>query len=240
MLAAIETRAQGAADPPADGTQVKGVNPADILNRADFIVKLIDLPAGSAWAAVAKFDKKLGGGLGGAVEVPFLQGLSAGAANATGLGDTLVKFRYVRPLGGRLIGLGALEFIAPTATASALGAGKWQVNPGVGIVQMWSPRTFSVLIYKHSLSVAGASDRADISVNSARALQSVILGNGWYITLDGRHEWQRKGIDEDWTQVDFEVGRQFSPRFAASVKIGRTWGDRRNDGALELNARTFF
>lgn len=224
----------------SEAQAVKGVNPADILNRADLIVKLIDLPTGSAWAAVGKFDKKLGGGLGGAIEVPFLQGLSAGPVGATGVGDTLLKLRYVRTLTPSLIGLGAVEFVLPTATEPALGAGKWQFNPGVGVVKMWSRRTFSVVIYKHFWSVTGVRARPDIDVNSIRFLQSVILGQGWYITGDVRHEWQRRGLDEDWTQADFEVGRQFSPRLAASIKIGQTWGDRRNDGALEMNVRTFF
>lgn len=243
MLALVAGAAPLAAQeaaPATDAQAVKGVNPADILNRADLIVKIIDLPTGSTWAMVGKFDKKLGNGWGGAVEVPFVQSLSAGPVSASGVGDTLVKLRYVRPLTRSLIGLGAVEFVVPTATEAALGAGKWQFNPGVGIVQMWSPRTFSVVIYKHFWSVAGADNRPDISVHSARFLQSVILGRGWYVTGDVRHEWQNKGRDEAWTQADFEVGRQFSPRLAASAKIGRTWGDRRNDGALELNVRTFF
>jgi hypothetical protein len=239
IMAAAPALAQDA-PPASDAQAVKGVNPADILNRADLIVKLIDLPTGSAWAAVGKFDKKLGSGFGGAVELPFLQGLSAGPVGATGMGDTLLKFRYVRTLTPSLIGLGAAEFVLPTATETALGAGKWQFNPGVGIVKMWSPRTFSVVIYKHFWSVVGARARPDIDVNSMRFLQSVILGRGWYITGDVRHEWQRRGLDEDWTQADFEVGRQFSQRFAASAKIGKTWGDRRNNGAVELNIRTFF
>jgi hypothetical protein len=219
---------------------VKGVNPADVLDRADLIVKVIDLPTGSAWAMVGKFDKSLGDGFLGAIEVPFLQGLNAGPVGATGVGDTLVKFRKVMPLAGSLVGIAAMEFVLPTATEPVLGAGKWQVNPGAGVVQIWSPRTFSVLLYKHSFSIAGADTRPDISVHSVRALQTLILGGGWYATLDGRYEWQRRGRDEDWTQVDFEVGRQFSRRFAASAKIGKTWGDRRNNGTLELNVRTFF
>jgi hypothetical protein len=219
---------------------VKGVNPADVLDRADLIVKVIDLPTGSAWAMVGKFDKSLADGFLGAIEVPFLQGLDAGPVSATGVGDTLVKFRKVMPLGGSLVGIAAMEFVLPTATEPALGAGKWQVNPGAGVVQIWSRHTFTVLLYKHSFSVAGDKARSDISVHSARALQTLILGRGWYATLDGRHEWQRRGRDEDWTQVDFEIGRQFSRRFAASAKIGKTWGDRSNNGALELNVRTFF
>lgn len=239
LVAASPAGAQEAV-PATDAQSVKGVNPADILNRADLIVKIIDLPAGSTWAMAGKFDKKLGSGWGGAVELPFVQSLSAGPVSASGIGDMFVKFRYVKPLTRSLIGLGAVEFVAPTATEVPLGAGKWQFNPGAGIVQMWSPRTFSVVIYKYFWSVAGSDSRPDISVHSARFLQSVILGRGWYVTGDVRHEWQRKGRDESWTQADFEVGRQFSPRFAASAKIGKTWGDRRNDGALELNVRTFF
>jgi hypothetical protein len=50
---------------------VKGVNPADILNRADLILKVVNLPQGESITSVAKYDKKLGGGFGANMSMSF-------------------------------------------------------------------------------------------------------------------------------------------------------------------------
>jgi hypothetical protein len=71
-------------------------------------------------------------------------------------------------------------------------------------------------------------------------IHSFILDKGYYLTLDGRHEWQSTGLGEDWTTTEIEVGRQFNASLAASLRIGKAYGDRANDGSLELNVRTFF
>ena len=48
------------------------------------------------------------------------------------------------------------------------------------------------------------------------------------------------GLNGNWTTTEIEVGRQFSASFAASFRIGKVCVDRSNDGALEMNVRTFF
>jgi hypothetical protein len=230
-----------AADLPAQGgSEVRGVNPADILNRADLIFKAINQKQGETLVGVAKYDKKLGDGLGANLELPFASYNNIGASDAFGLGDMSMRIRYVKALNPGLIALASAELVVPLATDPLLGTGKWQLNPGGGIVKIWSPRSFTALVYKHSFSIAGDAARADISINQARALQTFILDRGYYITLDGKHEWQTLGVNEDWTTAEFEIGRQFSARWAASLRLGKTWGDRANDGALELNVRTFF
>lgn len=224
----------------ANSDQVRGVNPADILNRADLIFKAINQKQGETLVAVAKYDKKLGDGLGANFELPFASYNNIGSGNAFGIGDVSMRIRYVKALNPGLIALASAELVVPLATDALIGTGKWQLNPGGGIVRIWSARAFTALVYKHSFSIAGDSGRADISVNSARALQTFILDKGWYVTVDGRHEWQTRGLSEDWTTAEFDVGRQFNARWAASMRIGKTWGDRANDGAVEINVRTFF
>lgn len=224
----------------AAATEVKGVNPADILNKADLIVKAVNLPQGEAFTAVAKYDTKLGGGFGANVEFPFASYVNIGAADAFGVGDLFMRVRYVKPLAPGLIGLVSSELVVPTASKALLGTGKWQLNPGGGVVKLWSQRAFSAIIYKHSFSIAGKSNRADIDVNQIRGLQTFILNRGMYITIDGKHEWQTKGVNQDWTTAEFEVGKQFNAKLAASMRIGKTWGDRPNNGAIDINVRTFF
>jgi hypothetical protein len=241
MVAALLPMPVRAAEPlAAAGSEVRGVNPADILNRADLIFKVINQKQGETLVAVAKYDKKLGDGLGANVEVPFASYNNIGVNDAFGIGDVSMRIRYVKALNPGLIALASAELVVPLATDPLLGAGKWQLNPGGGFVKIWSQKAFTAIVYKHSFSIAGDAARADISVNNIRALQTFILDNGWYTTIDGKHEWQTRGVNEDWTTAEFEVGRQFNARWAASLRIGKTWGDRANNGALEMNVRTFF
>lgn len=224
----------------AESGEVRGVNPADILSRADLVVRVANLEQGHSLVAVAKYDQKLGEGLGANVELPVASYVYVGAADAFGIGDLFMRLRYVKPLSQTVIALASAELVAPTATNNLLGTGKWQLNPGGGLVKVWSPKMFTALVYKHSFSIAGDDARAEINTNSARLVHSFILDRGHYLTLDGRHEWQTAGLNEDWTTTEIEVGRQFSASFAASVRIGKAYGDRANDGALEVNVRTFF
>lgn len=230
-----------AADPPAQGgSEVRGVNPADILNRADLILKLVNQKQGETIIGVAKFDKKLGDGLGANLELPFASYNNIGTMDAFGIGDVFLRVRYVKAINPGLIALASAELVVPLATDPLLGTGKWQLNPGGGFVKIWSQKAFTAIVYKRSFSIAGDAARADISINNIRALQTFILDKGWYTTIDGRHEWQTRGVNEDWTTAEFEIGRQFNARWAASIRIGKIWGDRANDGALEFNVRTFF
>jgi hypothetical protein len=223
-----------------ESDEVRGVNPADILSRADIVVKVVNLEQGQSVTTVAKYDQKLGDGLGASAELPFASYVDVGAADAFGVGDLFLRLRYVKPLSQSIIALVSVEAVAPIATNDLLGTGKWQLNPGGGVVKIWSPKMFTAAVYKHSFSVAGDDARAEINANSARLIHSFILDKGYYLTLDGRHEWQSTGLGEDWTTTEIEVGRQFNASLAASLRIGKAYGDRANDGSLELNVRTFF
>jgi hypothetical protein len=224
----------------AESGEVKGVNPADIFSRADLILKAVNLSSGESITAVAKYDKKLGEGLGANIELPFASYVNVGAADAFGIGDLFARVRYVKPLSQSVIALASAELVAPTATNDLLGTGKWQLNPGGGLVKIWSPKMFTAIVYKHSFSIAGDSARASINTNQIRAIQSFILNRGAYFTVDGRHEWKSSGINENWTTGEIEFGKQFDASFAASVRIGKAFGDRKNDGSIEFNVRTFF
>lgn len=240
VVGPIDDRAAAENLAEAESGGVRGVNPADILSRADLVVRVTNLGPGESIVAVAKYDQKLGEGLGANVELPIASYIDVGPAEAFGIGDLFLRLRYVKPLSQSVIALASAELVAPTATNDLLGTGKWQLNPGGGLVKVWSPKMFTALVYKHSFSIAGDDARAEINTNSARVVHSFILDRGYYITLDGRHEWQSAGINQNWTTTEFEVGRQFSASFAASMRISKAYGDRPNDGALEFNVRTFF
>lgn len=240
LIGPVDDKEAAAKIMAAQSSEVRGVNPADILSRADLVVKAVNLGPGESLTAVAKYDQKLGEGLGANFELPIASYVNVGVADAFGIGDLFMRVRYVKPLSQTVIALVSGELVAPTATSDLLGTGKWQLNPGAGLVKVWSQKMFTAAVYKHSFSIAGEDDRAEINTNSARLIHSFILDRGYYITLDGRHEWQTSGVNEDWTTGEFEVGRQFSARLAASLRVGKAFGDRANDGSLEVNVRTFF
>lgn len=240
VVGPVDDRAAEAAAAAAESDEVRGVNPADILSRADLVVKVVNLEPGESITAVAKYDQKLGEGLGANVELPIASYVNVGAADAFGIGDLFMRVRFVKPLSQTVIALASAELVAPTATNDLLGTGKWQLNPGAGAVKVWSPKMFTAAVYKHSFSIAGDDARAEINTNSARLIHSFILDKGYYLTLDGRHEWQTSGVNQDWSTAEFEVGRQFSAGLAASIRFGKAFGDRPNDGSIEMNVRTFF
>lgn len=224
----------------AETTTVKGLNPAEVNNRADLIFKAIDLPQGDSLALVPKIDRKFGRGIGANLELPILSRVRTPEGAIVGNGDLFGRVQYSRPVASRFVGLIAVEAVVPLASSDFMGAGKWQLNPAVGFVHIWSPRSFSAVILKHSFSIAGDSKRQAISVNQVRGIHSYVLDRGWYVSMDAKQEWQTLGADQAWTTAEFEVGRQFRPDMAASARLGRTYGDRPNQGSIQLNLRRFF
>lgn len=242
VLAASPLLAQdapNAADAAATQTGVRGVNPAELNNRIDAIGKVVNLPVGESLSLVGKYDMKLGAGLGANFELPVLTHVNSSGINATGTGDLFTRLRYVRPVSKQIFLIGSLEMVVPIASEPATGTGKWQLNPGFGGVYMWNQRSFSAAIYKISSSIAGDSARPNISTHMFRGLHTFVLNGGWYVTGDAKYEISTIGQNEDWVTTELELGRQFSPRWAASVRLGKAYGDRPNDGTIEFNIRTF-
>lgn len=223
---------------------VRGVNPAELNNRADAILKVINLPQGESISFVGKYDMKLGNSFGLNFELPLVTYVNipvsnVAGINATGTGDLFTRLRYVAPVSRKVFVLGSAELVLPVASETATGAGKWQFNVAAGGVYIWNLKSFSAAIYKKTSSIAGSAARDDISSHQFRALHTFVLDRGWYVTGDGRYELSTIGRNEDWVQAEFEVGRQINARWAASLRVGKVFGDRANDGTLELNIRTF-
>jgi hypothetical protein len=231
--------APDAAEAAAAESGVRGVNPAELNNRIDVIGKVINLPVGESMSLVGKYDMKLGSGFGANFELPVLTHVNSTGINATGTGDLFTRVRYVRPLSKQMFLLGAVELVVPVASETATGTGKWQLNPAIGGVYMWNLRSFSALIYKNLSSIAGDSARPNISTHQFRGLHTFVLKGGWYVTGDVKYEVSTIGQNEDWVTTEFELGRQLSSRWAASVRVGKAYGDRPNDGTVEINIRTF-
>jgi hypothetical protein len=81
-----------------------------------------------------------------------------------GLGDTVQSlfFSPKAPTSGGIVWGAGPVFLVPTATDRALGGGKWGMGPTGVVLKIAGPVTYGVLA-NHIWSVAGKSDRADIS-----------------------------------------------------------------------------
>lgn len=237
---AQDAQSDTAAQDVLGDTGVKGVNPAELNDRADVIVKAVNLPVGESIAVVAKYDMKLGNGLGANLEMPVLSYVNTTGIDATGTGDLFARIRYVKPLSRQVFVLGALETVVPIASSDVHGTGKWQLNPAVGAVYMWNFKSFSAVLYKRFQSIAGDDDRSDIHQNQVRALHTFVLGKGWYVTGDVKYDFETVARNEDWWTTEVELGKQLNARWASSLRLGKSYGDRKNKGTVEFNVRTFF
>ena len=87
-----------------------------------------------------------------------------GDSSQTGLGDTVQSF-FLSPKepgwGGVIWGVGP-ALLLPTATDDVLGSGKFGLGPTAVLLKQDGPWTYGILA-NHIWSVAGDSDRADVS-----------------------------------------------------------------------------
>jgi hypothetical protein len=130
--------------------------------------------------------------------VPFIdqQGsLPNGAADASGLGDITqsVFFSPKKPTASGWIWGAGPVFLLPTASKDILGAEKWGIGPtGVALKQEhgW---TYGVLA-NHVWSVAGDSDRKDISATYLQPFLSFTTGTftTFGVNTESTYDWKAK------------------------------------------------
>jgi hypothetical protein len=124
--------------------------------------------------------------------------IPSGAGSEFGMGDIVQSFFFSpkQPTAGGLIwGVGP-AFLLPTATEPQFGTEKWGVGvTGVALVQA-GPWTYGGLA-NHIVSVAGASDRAD--VNATYLQPFVVFGkqNGvsYALNSESTYDWE----NDQWT-----------------------------------------
>ena len=100
--------------------------------------------------------------------------------HATGLADW-IHATFVTTLNddGVIWGIGPM-FSVPTATDPALGSGKWAIGPALRIT--WRKGPWNIGGFGgQRWSIAGKSERADISQFMMRGTIRRQLGNGWYL-----------------------------------------------------------
>jgi hypothetical protein len=136
--------------------------------------------------------------------LPVSTAPSGANESASGLGDLNVFDAILLTKDGAKtqFGVGPL-LVVPTATADALGAGKWQGGAAVVVITTPAPSVLvgGLVTYQHSF--AGGSDRPDTSLLAAQPIAILQFGAGFYARSTG--VWQFD-LENDTYSVPFGVG----------------------------------
>src|SRR6185369_11864641 len=139
-------------------------------------------------------------------KIPLMSqdGIDASTVQA-GLGDILQSF-YVSPNNKHAVfwGVGTTLLI-PTATDTHLGAGKFGIGPAAVIGAQHRAWTYGV-VTRHIWSVAGHSDRADVSATYFEPFVSYTTRSAWTFSVDteSTYDW----IGKRWSApVSFDISK---------------------------------
>jgi hypothetical protein len=157
-----------------------------------------------------------------------------GGGSVSGLGDITQSF-FVSPkqtIAGWIVG-GGPAFLYPSATDSALGAGKWGAGPTIVVLQQVSGWTYGVLT-NYIKSFAGWKDEA-VSASFIQPFLSYTFASHTTLSLNSEstYDWEHK----DWSvplnvmasqlvtvagqMVQFQIGGRY---YADSPAGGPDWG----------------
>lgn len=157
-----------------------------------------------------------------------------GGSSTSGLGDTTQSFFFSpkKPVGGWILGAGPVMYY-PTATDSALGAGKWGAGPTIVALQQKHGFTYGILA-NHIWSFAGWGDQ-DVSATFLQPFFSYTTKTYTTFTLntESTYDWE----NEEWTvplnlmvaqlmkfgkmPIQFQIGGRY---YAESPAGGPDWG----------------
>lgn len=233
MLGVLQTPSQA-----EDGAAPKGVNPKDVVTKVDVILRRDRFDGGTTLDSLTlKYDRSLDARWALAIEVPVARFAAPGLA-ASGVAESKVKLRRVANTDwGAWIAGG--EFVVPTNDQTALGSGKWQVNPSFGAVFSVTPSIFVFTGYQHFFSIAGRDAAATINQSQPRLLAAVTSPRGWWVMGDFKYTLDHE-THADTLDTEFEAGRMLTRDWAVSLRvIGSTLDSTRRWGAVVVLRHLF-
>jgi hypothetical protein len=156
----------------------------------------------------------------------------------SGLGDVAESLFIVpKPSSGVLWGIGPTVLL-PTATDSALGAGKLALGPTAAALMQTKPWTFGVIAVQ-IWPVAGASDRPNVGRLGVTPFAALRFPGGWYVnTAPNITASESAGSAPNrWT---VPIGGAFGKVFLAGgvplhTSLGAYWNAIRPDGAPNMS-----
>ena len=223
----------------SSGESAPGVNPKDNITKVEVLYKYdhFDL-GGSINSLTFKYDKALDQNWAFNVELPFVTFQGFGVEDA-GLGDVQARIRYVTTM-GQLSLLGGAELVLPTASDDVLGRGKWQANPVIGAVYMFSQTTFMFAGYKHFFSVGGDENRPDISESQPRLILGYTDPKGWWLLGDTKYTKSWESVDLETLDAEAELGQMIGPATGIWVRAGTSFLDSDREFGINLGLRNIF
>jgi len=158
-----------------------------------------------------------------------------------GLGDiTLVPYFVPDITQTTFAGYGAALTI-PTATAQALGSGKWSGGPAALVAVTGQPITWGGLV-QQVWSFAGSNNRGDVNVSTVQPFFTCVLKKGWAVAINSESTYNWLASSDPWT-IPVTVGVSkvvnFSGRYV-NFSVAPVYYAERPDyaprGELRLNA----
>lgn len=222
--------------------QSRGVNPADIDNRIDLIVKNVMLDGeGDVLSITGKFDKKLSQKVGLNFELPMYTKLDTPFFSASGNGDFYARARYITQKGRWSVGA-STEIVLPIASKDALGFGKYQVNFGALAVRPVNAHFMVALVAKQVTSVGGDSNRSDINTTEFRVLPIFPLDNGWAVVGEYRRVFSHENANPTFSYGEVSLNKQLDTHWALSGSYSHTICDcgAGDDGGISASVKYFF
>ncbi|HEY9643489.1 MAG TPA: hypothetical protein V6C57_23575, partial [Coleofasciculaceae cyanobacterium] len=173
------------------------------------------------------------------IPVAYQPELAPGVDSTFGLGDIFYQgFFSPKNSSSFTWGIGPAALL-PTATDQVLGTGKWSIGPAaVGLVTS-GPIVAGALV-NNVWSVAGDSDRSDVSLLTLQPFFNYNFPGGWYINTSPiiTANWLAAG--EQWTvPIGGGFGRVFKiGRQPINASIGAYWNAVRPEGGADWTLRT--
>jgi len=128
-----------------------------------------------------------------------------------GLGDLNPSFFWSPATPGKIIWGAGPTFTFPTATNTALGAGKFSAGPAAVALKMQGPWVYGVLI-NNQWSFAGDAGRAQVNQMTLQPFINYNLPKGWYICTSPlmTANWKAAQSKDIWTvPLGLGFGRTF-------------------------------
>lgn len=133
--------------------------------------------------------------------------IAENSGSQTGIGDVVQSFFLSpkQPTAGGLIWGAGPAILLPTATDPLLGGEKWGFGPTAVLLKQEGPWTYGAL-GNHIWSVAGNSDRRDVSSTFLQPFISYTTKDAWTFALDTESTYDWKG--EAWSvPINFTVSK---------------------------------
>lgn len=159
-----------------------------------------------------------------------------------GLGDLNPQLFFVPKNNSKITwGVGPV-FLLPTATDDSLGTGKWGIGPTGVIVVTDAPWVYGALV-NNIWSVAGDSNRPDVSQFLLQVFINYNLANGWYLVSAPiiTANWNASSGNQWTVPIGGGMGRIFNiGKQPVNVSLQGYWNAETPEGGADWTLRTQF